>query len=265
MSDCKLDRPAQDLFLPFAACEHLGSILAARCGLTGDLPTFDPLPPVSVLGGIRPVIRSPLATSLEVLDLSGNNLSNVADMPAAIHSIGLSSNQQTLWVAEGFLTKACKQGVLVDLRGSSLHQNSVKELQTLLEDGVIQNTSEKTYIQSERGYSCYDLDRGSTTLQVTPSKFFPRQWCTCLRGWHGSGVNCEECPVNTYSENTNSLNCSQCPAHTTAPVRADSVHKCVCQVGALHEVDSFWTCGCPRGQAILEHSCVPCRDSWLPN
>lgn len=61
----------QNLILPLAACEHLGAIKAANCGLRDELPSLDPMPPTTVDREVRLSTRSYLASSLETLDLSG--------------------------------------------------------------------------------------------------------------------------------------------------------------------------------------------------
>ena len=61
----------QNLILPLAACEHLGAIKAANCGLQDELPSLDPMPPTKVDRVIMSAARSYLASSLETLDLSG--------------------------------------------------------------------------------------------------------------------------------------------------------------------------------------------------
>ncbi|CAK9091051.1 unnamed protein product [Durusdinium trenchii] len=262
VSDCPLNGPAEDLFLPLSLCRNLGSVLAAGSGLTGELPTFDPLPPIECDGVISLNIRSPLETSLEVLDLSRNNLSYIAAIPAATHTLELSSNQQPLHVANSAVMKACKRGALIDLRGSTPTADLVKELKGMIEEGAVNQTSERIAFHADMGYRCYDLDRSSTHLVVTVSHFFP-EWCTCLAGWHGSGINCEECDENTFNPNESALTCAQCPANTTSGRRKKSVHDCQCKAGALHEVDGEWICGCPKGKARDNDSCLPCQDLHL--
>ena len=73
VSGCQLNAPVQTLILPLAACEHLGTIKAANCGLRDELPSLDPMPPTKVDKFVRPVTRSYLASSLETLDLSGGS------------------------------------------------------------------------------------------------------------------------------------------------------------------------------------------------
>lgn len=75
MSGCQLNAPVQNLILPLAACERLGTIKAANCGLTGKLPSLDPMPPTKVDREVRLGTRSYLAKSLETLDLSGGGRS----------------------------------------------------------------------------------------------------------------------------------------------------------------------------------------------
>ena len=130
----------------------------------------------------------------------------------------------------------------------------------MIEEGAVNQTSERIAFHADMGYRCYDLDRSSTHLVVTVSHFFP-EWCTCLAGWHGSGINCEECDENTFNPNESALTCAQCPANTTSGRRKKSVHDCQCKAGALHEVDGEWICGCPKGKARDNDSCLPCQDS----
>jgi len=71
VSGCELNAPVQNLILPLAACEHLGTIKAANSGLRDELPSLDPMPPTKVDRDVRLGKRSYLAKSLETLDLSG--------------------------------------------------------------------------------------------------------------------------------------------------------------------------------------------------
>ncbi|CAE7240212.1 SIK1 [Symbiodinium sp. CCMP2456] len=265
VSDCQLNGPASDLLRPLAACDHLGSVLAARAGLTDELPSLDPLPPTSRGDGVIDLeMRSPLATSLEVLDLSGNNLSFLAAIPPACHTLVVVENMQPLHVAAGELAKALRRQVVLDMRETILHNDSMKDVEMLLSSHDISRTVDRTNFRTDKGYACFDLDRSTTTLEITPAKLMPEKWCSCLPGWHGTGINCSECSENTFSTNMSSPSCTACPANSTSPKRSKSVHECKCQRGSVRQVDSnTWICGCPPGRALLEDSCVSCEDRHL--
>lgn len=139
VSRCPLNGHVRDLVLPLAACEHLASIMAVNCGLHGDFPNLDPLRPMRS-GKHFTDDRSKLASSLEFLDLSGNNLTFFDSIPPYLRSFVISSNQEPLQLAEGVLTSALKHGVSIDFRGSTLHNETRREAQRLLGDEVIQRT-----------------------------------------------------------------------------------------------------------------------------
>ncbi|CAE7748474.1 GSO1 [Symbiodinium necroappetens] len=210
-------------------------------------------------------MRSPLATSLEVLDLSGNNLSFLAAIPPACHTLVVVENMQPLHVAAGELAKALRRQVVLDMRETILHNDSMKDVEMLLSSHDISRTVDRTNFRTDKGYACFDLDRSTTTLEITPAKLMPEKWCSCLPGWHGTGINCSECSENTFSTNMSSPSCTACPANSTSPKRSKSVHECKCQRGSVRQVDSnTWICGCPPGRALLEDSCVSCEAPRFP-
>ena len=141
MSGCPLNAPVQDLVLPLAWCEHLGSIIAVNCGLYGGVPNLDPLPPSRINGVLYTSKRSMLASSLEVLDLSGNNLSHMDAIPPSTRKLVVSSNTQPLRLADGALTSALQHQVSIDLRGTTLHEDTHQEAQELLGNDIIQRTA----------------------------------------------------------------------------------------------------------------------------
>eukprot|EP00435_Cladocopium_sp_Y103_P059189 s57_g21.t1 len=167
VSDCPLNGELRFLIWPLAYCEHLGSIIAVNCGLYGELPNLDPLGPIRMNGIVRVGESSRLASSLEVLELSGNKLTLIESIPPSVRKLVISSNRKPLRLAEGTLTSALKQGVSIDLSGSKLEVGTQREARGLLEKGVISRTAEKTFTGREKdGFTCYDLERNSTTLQV---------------------------------------------------------------------------------------------------
>lgn len=264
VSGCRLNCHLQDLLLPLGACEHVGTIKAVKSGLTGELPNLDPMPPTIVETGIFLAQRSSLASSLEFIDLSGNNLSYIAAVPGASQTLVLAGNQQPLRLAKDALSKALKHGVFVDLRGTQLHDQTNREAQILLQENVMRNTSQRIYSRPERGYSCYDLDRNSTTLQVSPPDFLPDEWCACMAGWHGMGTRCTKCPENTFSEELNTDTCKECPVNTTTDKDGStSMWDCKCEAGELHALNGSHLCGCPEGFASSGVSCVNCAGLHL--
>eukprot|EP00435_Cladocopium_sp_Y103_P060238 s129_g22.t1 len=264
VSGCRLNCPVQDLILPLGACEHVGTIKAVKSGLMGELPNLDPMPPTIVETGIFLAYRSSLASSLEFTDLSGNNLSYIAAVPGASQTLVLAGNKRPLRFAKDALSKALKHGVFVDLRGTRLHNETSQEAQILLRENVMRNTSQRIYSRPERGYSCYDLDRNSTTLQVSPPDFLPDEWCACMAGWHGMGTRCTKCPENTFSEELNADTCKECPVNTTTDKDGStSMWDCKCEAGELHALNGSHLCGCPEGFASSGVSCVNCAGLHL--
>jgi len=282
VSGCQLNAPVQNLILPLAACEHLGTIKAANCGLQDGLPSLDPMPPTTVDREVRLGERSYLASSLETLDLSGNNLSYIAAIPPACQHLKLKGNQQPLLLAEGELSKAVQFNVLIDLRSTLLQTDTTNEAKELLAKKILQNTSERVYFPPGQGYSCYDLNDDANLL-ITPSLFLPEEWCACMPGWSGNGPNCTECEENTFSVGHNAPHCTPCPesatsakgskslrAHdgtcktcpqdSTAPRGSTSPNACTCPSGQelFHSSNGHLLCGCRERHALMSTECVDC-------
>ena len=112
-----------------------------NCGLYGGLPNLDPLPSSRINGLVMTSVRSKLASSLEVLELSGNNLSHMNAIPPSTRKLVVSSNKQPLRLAHGALTSALQHQVSIDLRGTTLHEDTHQEAQKLLGNDVIQRTA----------------------------------------------------------------------------------------------------------------------------
>eukprot|EP00434_Breviolum_minutum_P025626 symbB.v1.2.022643.t1/scaffold2018.1/size92264/3 len=227
VSGCPLNAPVQDLVLPLAWCEHLGSIIAVNCGLYGGVPDLDPLPPSRINGIMYTGRRSKLASSLDFLDLSSNNLSDVAAIPPSTRKLVVSSNKQPLRLADGALTSALQDQVAIDLRGTTLHENTHQEAQKLLRNGALRRKSERTFLRLQKGYNCYELDQSKTILEVLPSEFLPEELCQCLPDWSGRGTNCSK--INP--------NCNQ-------TFRVQPLNDTVCK--------------CPLGSAIVDKECLEC-------
>ena len=112
-----------------------------NCGLYGGLPNLDPLPPSRVNGRMVTNLRAELASSLEVLELSGNNLSHMDAIPASTRKLVVSSNKQPLRLADGALTSALRDQVAIDLRGTTLHEKTHQEAQKLVGNGALRRTA----------------------------------------------------------------------------------------------------------------------------
>lgn len=54
------------------------------------------------------------------------------------------------------------------------------------------SAQERVYFPPGQGYSCYDLNDDANLL-ITPSLFLPEEWCACIPGWSGNGIECVEC------------------------------------------------------------------------
>lgn len=264
VSECPLNGELRWLIWPLAYCEHLGSIMAVNCGLCGELPNLDPLGPIRMNGTVRVGEPSKLASSLEVLELSGNNLTLIESIPPSVRKFVISSNQKRLRMAEGTLTSALKQGVSIDLSGSKLDVATRREAQGLLKKGFISRTAEKTFTSREKdGFTCYDLERNSTTLQVLPCDFLPEKLCACLPGWNGTGAQCTKCPENTFKPKEGAGSCTQCPSNTSTRGKLGSISldNCLCKK-AFHKhkggkvVDE--ACDCEPGNAIFDGHCLEC-------
>ncbi|CAK9066743.1 unnamed protein product [Durusdinium trenchii] len=260
VSGCPLNGRIRDLVLPLAFCEHLGSIIAVDCGLHGEFPNLDPLGPTRLDGKLVIGFRSKLASSLEVLEISDNNLTYMESIPSSMRKLVVSSNKSPLRLAKGTLTSALKKGTSINLRGTSLHDDTRAEAQKLLRDDIIQRTPERTF--SKEGYTCYDLAPNST-MQVLPSDLLPQKLCVCLPGWHGAGASCHKCPVDTFKPDLGDMECAECPRSTSTNgiVGAQSEDACQCkQTLRDHKggQEKGNVCNCPNGSAIFDGHCLEC-------
>ena len=137
VSECPLKGELRFLIWPLAYCEHLGSIIAVNSGLYGELPNLDPLAPIRMNGTVRVGEPSKLASSLEVLELSGNNLTLIESIPPSVRKLVISNNKKPLQLGNGTLTSALKRGVSIDLSGSKLDVENKREAEELLRTNVI--------------------------------------------------------------------------------------------------------------------------------
>ncbi len=252
VSHCPLDSSAKALFLPLVACEHLATIKAADSGLKGHLPDVNMLSLVEVDGTLYSTWLSPLGSSLQVLDVSGNSILQVDSLPKSAQTVSLAMNPSVKF-AEGVLSLAVKN-VFLNLEGTKLLDTH--EAENLLQAGEFNVTDSETTSDKTKGFQCKDIVNPS--LAVTPHLFLPGKLCTCSAGWTGFGVDCKKCPVDTFKNETTG-NCSRCPESSRAAVGSASIKDCQCSFGALFSKNGLSQCGCVRDHALLDGDCVKCE------
>ena len=209
-----------------AASKSLARVAAARANLTGDMPNLGSMHNVEVDHARYSNYSSPIVSSLQVLDLSQNNMSGVAGLNAKSF-VSLSGNGRVR-IRHGLLQEALQQGTRLDLTDVDLADMS--EPIELLAKGLLNSTDVLTFTDAKAGFSCYGID--SAWLQVTPSRFLPRLLCGCQPGRYGRSTHCEVCGNGTYNALFNQSQCVQCPLGSfTEYSGAVSQETCQCQVG----------------------------------
>ena len=104
------DASVSQFFAPLLFCDHLNSIGAAGCGLTGKVPkTAFPA------GTEYPFDLTHLGGALVFLDLASNRIDRVDSIPKRLKSLGLAGNRNISF-AEGVLQKAVQDGILLDMQ-----------------------------------------------------------------------------------------------------------------------------------------------------
>ena len=110
VSGLAMDASVSKFLSPFNYCQHLSSIGAAGCGLTGNLPKT-----ISVLGGQFRFSGTPLAQALMFLDLASNSIDRVDSIPGRLKTLVLAGNTNMSF-AEGVLQQAVRDGILLDVQ-----------------------------------------------------------------------------------------------------------------------------------------------------
>ncbi|CAE7375898.1 XIAO [Symbiodinium sp. CCMP2592] len=258
ISGCPLDGPAEDLVLPLAACS-LASLIAVQSGLVGRVPSLRPMPPVKLNGNFNFDFTPPLALSLEILDLSNNNIEEL-QVPRSSHILKVRENQGRLKFGSNVLHDIVKDSNRwADFRWTTFETS---EFETLLREGKLGRTEAMSFHDRNASFRCYNLKAGS--LQITPSQIMP-EWCQCMPGWFGKATNCTRCPVGKFSKGHDEPTCSTCPLNsTTLAAGATSGKDCKCDGGVdmvyLHRKP---TCGCPPGYANFDDRCENCSERHL--
>eukprot|EP00435_Cladocopium_sp_Y103_P034553 s629_g8.t4 len=224
-------------------CRSLGSLKVARCGLHGRLPRLG---------------RFAVARALASLDLEGNRVTIVTQLPLICQTVILADNQK-LSFNPGVLKNALANGVFVDLHNVTFAKPA--EVTDLL-DTTLKIGKYRTLVNEERGFACFNVASG-VSLRLSPESFAPERLCSCMPGWIGSGTSCRKCPRNSFKEDYGLGACSPCPLNSSAPAAARSYDSCQCDVGVLFNQNGTWRCGCPKDYARLGKSCVKCDELHL--
>ena len=110
VSGLAMDASVSEFLARMLPCEHLNSIRAADCGLTGKLPK------TAVFHGREcPFDDTSLGKVLVFLDLTSNRIDKVDLIPKRLKSLVLAGNTNMSF-AEGVLQKAVRDGILLDLQ-----------------------------------------------------------------------------------------------------------------------------------------------------
>eukprot|EP00434_Breviolum_minutum_P029498 symbB.v1.2.026084.t1/scaffold2508.1/size77433/4 len=253
VSGLAMDASVSEFLAPLLYCDHLNSIGAAGCGLTGEVPKTVVFRFTEV-----PLDETDLGKVLVFLDLASNRIDRVDSVPERLKTMVLAGNTNMSF-ADGVLQKAVRDGILLDVQNVTFTNQT--ETADLLDAGLIRRTSGRSIFDLNQGFSCYDLD--SKSLQVSPAMFAPNRLCSCNPGWKGTGATCEKCPADSFSDEYSSKECTPCPPGSKAVAGATSVHSCVCDVGVLYNTTGSWKCGCPIDKAMLDGMCVNCLERGL--
>ena len=248
-----MNSPAEMLLMPLAL-SSLKSLKAADAGITGAIPKLTNVP-ATIDGTHVSDFTCPLATSLLMLDLKQNKVSEVRDLPVQPNSGRVSLQENApLVVSARVMKRAARDQIILDLSGTKLSNGEVVE--QLLEEGAVKTTDMYAYRNDVEGSACKDL---VGTVKVTPKLFLPQKLCKCLAGWHGSGATCKMCPANTFSEEMGLDTCKSCPLNSTAPEGSRKLVSCKCDFGNIHD----GTCACDQHHALQGGDCVLCSKMHL--
>eukprot|EP00435_Cladocopium_sp_Y103_P075009 s59_g53.t1 len=254
LSNSPVNSPAESVLLPLAMSEKLTSIQAAGTGIYGEMPKLTDTE-ARINGKNISNFTFPLAKSLVMLDLCGNNVTGVHDLPVQ-PNIGrmLLRENHHLNVDVKVFAEALKQQVFLDLSGTTLSNQD--EAAELLKEGVMKTTDMHAFRDETAGYACKDV---IGTVKVTPRIFLPQELCKCLSGWYGSGATCAMCPSNKFSDDLGFDTCKSCPPNSTAPAGSTKMADCKCRFGDLHE----GVCACDTHHALQKGDCTLCTKLHL--
>ena len=179
----------EQLLFPLAATP-VTKILASGCHIFGRMPNLKALR-AQVAGVAYVSWDSILATTLQVLDVSGNILSAVSTLPAALR-IDVSHNSRPIAISRSAFEEALRRGV--DLWATDAPLANPLDVEGLLEEEL---RLQEAWVPSKHGFACHELV--APNLRVTPEKFLPEEMCSCQPGYFGHGIQCSPCLKNTFS------------------------------------------------------------------
>ena len=110
VSGSAMDASVSEFLAPLIECEHLNSIGAAGCGLTGELSKT-----ALYHGREWSFSATPLGKALGFLDLASNSIDRVDSIPLSLKTMVLAGNTNMSF-AEGVLQKAVRDGILLDVQ-----------------------------------------------------------------------------------------------------------------------------------------------------
>eukprot|EP00435_Cladocopium_sp_Y103_P052999 s109_g16.t2 len=252
LTNCPVNSPAENLLLPLAM-SPITSIKAVGAKITGEVPKLKDAE--GMVDGKHTNLTFALAETLLMLDLTGNDVGELRDLPVK-PNLGrvLVRENHRLKLQPEVLTQALREKILLDLSGTKLSNGEV--VAQLLEEGALQTTDMYALRNDAGGFACKDL---VGTVKVTPSMFLPNQLCKCLPGWHGHGATCQICPADKFSDEMGLDTCKLCPSNSTAPAGSTKLADCKCDFGNLHN----GTCSCDKHHALQNGDCVLCSKLHL--
>ena len=110
VSGLAMDASVSEFLAPLLHCQHLSSIWAAGCALTGEVPKT-----AVFHEGKMPFELTALGKALVFLDLASNRIDKVESIPKRLNTLVLAGNRNMRF-AEGVLQKAVQDGILLDVQ-----------------------------------------------------------------------------------------------------------------------------------------------------
>ncbi len=257
VNNIPMNGPAERFLTMLSACRSLSTIKASNCSLKGTVPNLGKLR-AKVNGWAYTTWTSPLSQSLQNLDLSANDISEVSGLPMKIQSFALAKMNTEVHFQKGVLRDASSKKILLDLSGVQLMNSS--EAADMWQDEELRGTSQFTMTDKAKGFECKDLEGSS--LRVTPHLFLPHELCRCLVGWIGTGAACQKCPKDTFRDAavpSTADACTPCPLNSTSKEASGTLMDCQCKLGHLFQMGEEWRCGCQPDHALVEDACDKCE------
>lgn len=236
------------------ATVSITTLIANNCNLHGAIPRLDTIGASGKNLGFK---RMVISQTLQTLELSGNNVTDLRFLPAHLR-MDLSRNLGPVSISPSALTKAAQKHVDFDLTYTELA--NVEEVQSLL-TAELPLLPVRSFVSETGGYVCSGF--AAPTLHVTPDRFMPMEMCVCRAGYFGTGTSCKPCPEDTYSDSDGQEVCQACPPHSHAPAAASSLESCDCDFGKPNLQNGRRQCVCGKHTALSDGACAPCSKLHL--